>query len=141
MTFARKFLAGLLFFSFFAGFCRAGIDSRYSSILDRNPFGLRTESTTPEVKPPKVLPHIKLAGVDSFRGGKRGWFCMTWAGPNRQPGYVQLKEGESAGPLTLLEIAEEGRARILVLGEELTVKFEASPLPPHIALKLPSRPN
>jgi len=107
----------------------------YQVILDRNPFGLKTNAPAGPVGPtnPVVPGNVKLTGFSSDSAGKN-WkvWLMVLAQPGKNPQYFSLMEHEKQGDIEVLEINEkENTVKILNGGNhvELNVKDNGLPTP------------
>jgi len=131
--------------------CSVLADNPYSSISQRNVFGLRPPSrlTTERVQSP--LPKVWLTGITTIIG-KRALLKVEFpAKPGERPKdeSIILKEGQRAGPIEVLEINEKlERVKLNNSGMITNITFEKivpKPAPPSpIALPkwrgLPNRP-
>ncbi|MFM2293666.1 MAG: hypothetical protein RLZZ350_79 [Verrucomicrobiota bacterium] len=110
----------------------------YSSIVERNPFGLLPPPapvTAEVVTPPS---NVKLTGISTLFGGKKAMLMVTESGPGKLPTYMSLVEGEQNGQITCTEInVEEGVVKIKNNGRNETLNFKdnglvsaPTPVPP-----------
>jgi hypothetical protein len=97
----------------------------YSSIVDRNPFGLLPPPapvSTEVVAPPS---NVKLTGISTLFGSKKAMLMVTESGPGKLPTYMSLVEGEQNGSITCTEInVEDGVVKIKNTGRNETLNFK-----------------
>ncbi|MCF7764670.1 MAG: hypothetical protein K9N62_13450 [Verrucomicrobia bacterium] len=105
----------------------------YSTIIDRNPFGLKPPPPPPppaeEVAPPEVKDvEIKLTGITSF-GVKRAYFMVTTL-KDKATDYYALGEAEKVEELEVLQIDDVNRnVRIRKSGVETLMSFVSHGIP------------
>ena len=116
----------------------------YGTILQRNTFGLRP--APPAVKTPAnlALPKVHLTGITTILKGKRALLKVEFPAkpPERakEESYI-LKEGQSAGPIEVLEINEKtAHVKVNNSGTVTNLTFEQlGPTPAPSAPALPVR--
>lgn len=109
----------------------------YSSIVVRNPFGLKPEPPPPEPPPPDapaVTPSaLKLTGITTLLGGKRAMFVVE------EPGKTNLvsdlvREGDWDTYITNLQVlnidARAGNVKVVYGGKELALNFKDNGIKP-----------
>ncbi len=120
----------------------------YSSIVARNPFGLKPEPPPPEPpapEPPPVSPtSLKLTGITTLLGGKRAMFVVE------EPGKTNLvsdlvREGDWDTYITNLQVLSiderAGAVRVMYGGKELALNFKEHGIkPPTSPLPAPGAP-
>ncbi len=120
----------------------------YSSIVARNPFGLKPEPPPPEPpapEPPPVSPNsLKLTGITTLLGGKRAMFVVE------EPGKTNLvsdlvREGDWDTYITNLQVLSiderAGSVRVMYGGKELALNFKEHGIkPPTSPLPVPGAP-
>lgn len=120
----------------------------YSSIVARNPFGLKPEPPPPEPpapEPPPVSPSsLKLTGITTLLGGKRAMFVVE------EPGKTNLvsdlvREGDWDTYITNLQVLSiderAGSVRVMYGGKELALNFKEHGIkPPTSPLPVPGAP-
>ena len=102
-------------------------ENPYSTIIDRNAFGLKPPPvvTAVDTKPPEPPPNVKFTGVSVMGDEKRAWFVILPKVPTELPQYLSLKVGTGAGGVELKEIFDDrGEARIITGGRETTLTME-----------------
>ncbi len=105
----------------------------YSTIIDRNPFGLKPPPPPPppaeEIEPPEVKDlEIKLTGITSF-GVKRAYFMVTTL-KDKTTDYYALGEAEKVDALEVLQIDDVNRnVRIRKSGVETLMSFVSHGIP------------
>lgn len=123
------FLSGIVATSSSRGWAQETLDEvperTYSTIVDRNPFGLKPPPPPPppeeKVEPP-VETDIKLTGISSF-GMTRAYFMIT-AKKEKTSEYYALGVDEKKDELEVLEIDESSRSvRIRKSGVETLLTF------------------
>ena len=122
-----------------AGLARADVDatgdSRYSVIVVRNPFGLKTNTPPPtvaELPKPPVTGDVKLAGITTDAKGKRAWLVFlpnpgrppAPGAPPNQPQYYALREGDTQDEVKVVAINHQQKTvSIMNAGTALTLDF------------------
>ncbi|MBL9170192.1 MAG: hypothetical protein JNN07_20830 [Verrucomicrobiales bacterium] len=84
-------------------------DNPFRRIVERNAFALLPPPPPPpqDAPPPPPPPPpitVKLTGLTDLRGKKKAYLVLTEQGPNKQPKYVSLTEGEATDNVEVLTI-------------------------------------
>ena len=97
----------------------------YSTIVDRNPFGLLPPPapvSTEVVVPPS---NVKLTGISTLFGGKKAMLMVTESGPGKLPTYMSLIEGEQKDQIVCTEInVADGIVKIKNNGRNEVLNFK-----------------
>ncbi|HTL16058.1 MAG TPA: hypothetical protein VL793_02420 [Patescibacteria group bacterium] len=115
----------------------------YGRIISRNVFGLRPVGTVTSRPAVSAGPEIILTGLSSITGRKLALLKLEFpakAPPRQKEEFCILKEGETDGPVRILQIdVKQGRVKIDNAGAVAVLTFEkngpkAKPQPAHTRL-------
>lgn len=122
-------------------------DNPFRSIAKRNPFSLLPPPPPPppEAPPPPPPPPpitVKLTGLTDLLGKKKAYLILTEQGPNKQPEYFSLTEGEAAHNVEVLSIDVKGKyVKINNNGQFTNMTFAKLETPAAAPGGLPGQPG
>lgn len=110
---------------------------KYSAIVQRNAFNLRTPEPPKPPEPPPPSVTVKLTGITTILSSKRALLVVQEQGKPSET--KMLREGEKEGPVEVVAIDEvAGTVKIINSGKEMTLSFEKDGIKPPTAPAVPT---
>ena len=107
-----------------AGFA-GGETNRYSTIAQRNSFGLRAPSAAIISPPTTTVSQVKIKLVGLAAVAPYKWAVLQIQAPGKPQTTLALKEGCGEGAVEILEVdAKTQRVKVRNAGSVMTVMFE-----------------